>query len=377
MKFYATLLFLLFVTGAFCLECKPETYRVSLEEGENTLSCSVKLPLDSDKDRIFNIRLEFTPPEGIESQEKTQVIPFVEKDFTKEVDWEVQAERGNYSLAGAFSVSWDDSVELNLETKNRETEKKQLIVEVKGKTDDASFCDEMYPKRLNVEWAAFWTEIENCNTKIIIEKQGERKEFFARSDGTFNIKVPMTLSEGENVISVTAIDPSENRKNAEVIITHTPKPLEDNFVSIMVIIGGLVFLVFAVIVALWLARKTVSGVVKKKEVEESKNQLETLKNKKLILQNKINKLKTKSANIGLTTTEETKKSSYGNELVRIRERLMENEEYIEELKKRAAQAFIEAKKGISPKDIKEKLIQEGYDSEEIELIKKFFREQKS
>lgn len=382
------------------IECIPENNPVHLDEGLNTVSCYVLPPKNLGTNRVFDIEVTFNPPQGMylaENETRTKIIGYLDKNSNAvEEVWSVNVTKnGIYDLSKSFEVTWDDSVSLEVFEPKKfiNTSKGSISLRFVGKTDSASFCERMILQRpYDKKWKDFWSDIDNCLTKIYVEgplvkidgklRPTVRAVSSADPFGTFNFTVNVSLLlPKNNTFTLTVIDPSGNTKSEEFTVYYNAPPptlLDDPNVRLAIGIGAILFVIVVGLIAYWLSKKRAEAEVEKtlkmKEEEERKKHLEELKNRKIYLKEKLKELNTKKVNVGLTADEISQERAYENELVRIIDELLSNEDYLEELKERARKILEEVRSGRPSGEIRKELVREGYTEDEMNLIKKYFEE---
>jgi hypothetical protein len=161
---------------------------------------------------------------------------------------------------------------------------------------------------------------------------------------------------------------------AEQIFRTMPSGMRENLHVLLAILVLFLIASFYVIVrsSIYASNKEIQKQLKKKEKEKARERLEKMKERRKVLFEKLFKLQ-KARVRGLSKKEALKMEAYKNELILIQENLLLDGHFQRELEKRAEEAFEQAKKGASSKEILEQLIKEGHTNKEIKIIQQRFQ----
>jgi hypothetical protein len=325
-------------------------------------------------------------------EDQTKSVPTLPKDRKGEIGWQVRvSKQGNYDLSQAFQTSFDDNVKLELGAELdflNGTRTEQVFVEPVVYTDGSALCDIMLEKAETEAEKEFWQATTTCQTLVKIIAPDTFAQGYADRNGTFSLPYPnntFQLKPGKNLIKITVKDPSGNTKEALVEVTRrTPDELtipdlleeDPEVVFVCVVIFIIIVGAGTIIYVKTKTKKQLKETFQKKEKQEQQSRYQYLKERKKILKETIARLEKKAVNIGLTKEEETDKRTYENELVRIEDELLNNDEFLRELARRSSKAYQDAKNGTPSSKIRKDLIREGYSERDIKLIHKLFKKLK-
>ncbi|MCD6414314.1 MAG: hypothetical protein J7L23_01655 [Candidatus Diapherotrites archaeon] len=337
------------------------------EESPHEVVLDIRLSPDASVP-AYLVSINFSnPPKGVLLQDTylKKAAVFLSPGDSSKLSWKVMAPATYNVNPSDFEVQWDDEVKLELDSIPRRTTNIEL--NISGKTDP-DVCE-----KYNI--TSIKGENDKCRTKIVVNKE---EPIYADVDGRFSKTV--FLEPGENLVTVTAVDPGGNRVFENFKVEYTP-PLsaliiKNLFPIIALLVLAIVLTVVVVFHNINRSKTEIKKELEKKEIEKAKERLKMLKERRKYITKRLSKLATKESAIGLSADEEAQKKAYKEELVGIQEELLSNEDFLEELAKKTNEVVELARRGVPSKEIRQKLISEGYTKKEIGIIRKLFDEKK-
>lgn len=352
--------------------------RAVQDVGVSVRSITPEIFLSNGK-HVFDAKVQFTPPEGISTNENlTKSVYFID-DRPVAVPWKATAEvEKEYDFTDSFEVvSWDDSVELEMtaipSTIGNRTFK------ITGKTDDVSFC------RFH-QFRGKYSLDENCKTKVSINNE---EAFFANDEGFFSKEVE--FEEGDNFFSITVTDPGDNTNSQEVKIVYDPSlftKFQDNMAFVVIGIVSVVMIIILIVLLIMRRSRKVEQKVEtvkmdietdleKKEIEKEeqskKQRLQFLKDRRKQIRAELIELTKRKAVGGATPEDITRMKAYDQELISMQDELLKSPEFQQELKRVADEVYEARMKGVSSQDIMQAL-KADYSDKEIEIVKRSFKD---
>ena len=167
------------------------------------------------------------------------------------------------------------------------------------------------------------------------------------------------------------------RQTLGSILNALPLPIRENFggISYAMIILALVVAAVLLVYAPKKGREIAAEKLKEREKEGKAQKVSELEARKVELRKKLLNLREKAV-AGLTAKQIAQRKAYTEELHEIEDKLLKEDDYLDELNVRVDKALEQAKKGIPSKEIMKQLVEEGYTKKEIEIIKRAFQRRK-
>lgn len=394
MKKIVLLLLLLSIAAATVTPGTPKE-KVFIDLEKSTIREDLIAPyiyIDGTK-TIYDLRVNFTAPAGIELEEtKQKKLPYMISEG--KVRWRIKTNLTESELEKIvkttnFKIGWDNDIPLRINRVNNEQAEEYIKisekeVKIEGVTETQGFyatelteLKNRYPDKEEDYLRTvsdYFDEKKATRVKIVIGDKEE--EVYAAPDGSFEAELTLSKDQMRKNLTaiITATDPGGNQNKKELTLYYDA-PLDTIvFEYIWVLAGIVVFIILLIIIAI--AAYIIYGK-RRQQVAKKKSYEETLERRRE-LQEKLEELEKKKFTHGqLGESDKKKKKTYEKELEHIQEDLLKNKRHLKRIYKRTHKVIEQSKEGIPSSIIKKQLEDEGYTQKEIEVIKRLFKKKKA